>query len=62
MSQTSLTLDDFLQGLGAEGRRDSTGHFTMDLAKAAEKLRQFQLPDPYFYCLKWLQAAVADRK
>ena len=31
----------------------------MDAATAMEKLRQFQLADPFQYCLRWLQAAVA---
>ena len=31
----------------------------MEAASALEKLRKFQLADPFQYCLRWLQAAVA---
>lgn len=55
---TSLTLDDLLQGMREDGNFESTGQVTLDLASAASKMRSFQLPDPYFYCLKWVQAAV----
>lgn len=33
----------------------------MDRQKAMEKMRAFQLSNPYAYCLKWVQAAVAAR-
>lgn len=55
----SLTVEDLVQGLQGEARHDSAGTFTLDAARAAEKMRNFQLPNPYLYCLKWLQAAVA---
>ena len=55
----SLRLDDLLSSLCSEGRQDSSGAFTMDAATALEKLRKFQLTDPFQYCLRWLQAAVA---
>ena len=58
MALKSLTIDDLLEGLREEGARDSSGAFTVDLSRAAEKMRSFQLPNPHFYCLKWLQAAV----
>jgi len=57
MSQ--LQLEDLVSGLCQEGIVDSSGRFTLDRSRALEKMRQFQLPNPYVYCLKWLQAAVA---
>jgi len=57
MSKT-LQIDDLLVSLSHEGQRDSSGAFTVDIAKSEEKMRAFQLADPYHYCLRWLQAAV----
>ena len=57
MSQ--LQIEDLLNGLCREGEVDSSGQFTLDRSKALEKMRAFQLDNPYAYCLKWLQAAVA---
>lgn len=36
------------------------GTFTLALDKALEKLEKFQLPDPRFYILQWIQAIVAS--
>ena len=55
----NLCIDDLLQSLTHEGEQDSSGVFTLDLAKATEKIRAFQLADPFHYCLRWLQAAVS---
>ncbi|MBN9416449.1 hypothetical protein ABS71_01985 [bacterium SCN 62-11] len=57
----NLSLDDLLQSLSHEGERDSSGQFTLDIEKAVEKVRNFQLADPYQYCLRWLQAAVVGQ-
>lgn len=46
--------------LRGEGRLDSRGHFTLDVAKALEKMRQFQLRDPRLYVLNLVAAAVAN--
>lgn len=51
-------LNEFLKTQTAEGTRVSTGEFTVDLAKATDKFRRFQLADPAFYVLKLVQAAV----
>lgn len=56
-----LSLDDLLHSLTQEGEQDSSGQFTLDIGKAAEKIRSFQLADPFQYCLRWLQGAVAGR-
>lgn len=52
-------LSDFLGELAAQGVVDSRGHFTLDIEKAREKLRRFQLPTPYHYVLCLLGAACA---
>lgn len=56
-----LSLDDLLQSLSHEGVRDSSGQFTLDREKAVEKVRNFQLENPFQYCLRWLQAAVVGQ-
>jgi hypothetical protein len=50
--------DRLIDELRAAGRVDSTGEFTLDRAKAREKLRQFQLADPRRYVLLLVEAAV----
>jgi len=47
-----------VQGLRAAGRPDSDGEFSLDPAKAREKLRQFQLAEPHRYVLFLVEAAV----
>ncbi|MBS2034593.1 hypothetical protein JST97_06385 [bacterium] len=54
-----LQLEDLLVSLNSEGQHDSSGAFTIDDRSALERLAKFQLVDPYQYCLRWLQAAVA---
>lgn len=56
-----LSLDDLLHSLTHEGEQDSSGQFTLDINKATEKIRSFQLENPFQYCLRWLQGAVAGR-
>lgn len=50
-------IDDVLRELQASGRVDSEGEFTLDRAKAREKLRRYQLADPRAYVLELVQAA-----
>ncbi|MCX4242405.1 hypothetical protein [Paraliomyxa miuraensis] len=50
-------IDDLLRQLEASGRVDSEGCFTLDRAKAREKLQRFQLADPRAYVLELVQAA-----
>lgn len=50
-------IDDVLEELQAAGEVDSEGEFTLDRAKAREKLRRFQLADPRAYVLELVQAA-----
>lgn len=50
-------IDDVIEELAAAGAVDSEGEFTMDRAKAREKLRRFQLADPRAYVLELVQAA-----
>lgn len=50
-------IDDVLDDLASVGRVDSEGEFTLDRAKAREKMRRFQLADPRAYVLELVQAA-----
>ncbi len=54
-----MNVDDFLAEQIGEGRFDSRGAFTLDLANAAERLTRFKLPSSSHYLLKMLQ--LADR-
>jgi hypothetical protein len=57
----SLDIDNLLSSMAREGKLDSTGSFTIDLATAQAKLAKFTLPDSRAYILKMVQAAVAGR-
>ncbi|MFN8610685.1 MAG: hypothetical protein U0931_24305 [Vulcanimicrobiota bacterium] len=59
--ENSLKLEDLLAGLNSEAEKESSGVFTLDERSALKRLAQFQLADPFQYCLRWLQAAVAGR-
>ncbi|MGE0489865.1 MAG: hypothetical protein AB7S38_11720 [Vulcanimicrobiota bacterium] len=48
-----------LQALAAEGRLDSSGKFSLNLAAARSKIASHQFSEPNFYLLKLVQAAVA---
>jgi hypothetical protein len=52
------SLDQFLKSQASEGRKDSVGEFTVDMARGTEKFRRYQMADPAFYVLKLVQAAV----
>lgn len=52
--------EDFLKRQES-GFLDSSGEFTISTHKALEKLAQFQLPNPAYWILKVLQAAVCAR-
>lgn len=53
-------LDSLLENLhSGEGEVVSSGKFTLDLRKAREKLRQYQLSEPCFYLMKIVQAVVS---
>ncbi|MCA9790778.1 MAG: hypothetical protein KC910_03255 [Candidatus Eremiobacteraeota bacterium] len=54
----SNPLDDYLEHLRQYGQVESQGVFTLDLARALEKLTRFRLPTPSCYLLKFVQAAV----
>jgi hypothetical protein len=49
--------EPLLDMLRADGARVSEGGFTLDRAKAREKLSKFQLVDPHHYVLEFVQAA-----
>lgn len=51
-------LENLLEGLRSEGTFVSQGNFTLDLVRAREKLKKFQLLDPYHYVLPLVSAAV----
>lgn len=54
-----LQLDDLLSGLKSEGEVvSSDADFTLHHSKAKEKLKKFQLSNPFFYILKLVQSAV----
>lgn len=55
-----LRLEDYLKQQLEGGRLHSSGQFTLDLAKARERLQCYRLPGPSFYLLKLVQAAVAS--
>jgi len=59
VTAVSDELSEFLGELAAQGSVDSRGHFTLDIEKAREKLRKFQLPTPHHYVLCLLSAACA---
>jgi len=48
-----------LEDLRQDGQVDSTGRFTLDCAKAREKMKRYQLSDPHHYVLQVVQSAVA---
>lgn len=58
MASRHAELDHLLEGLRAEGTFVSQGNFTLDLVAAREKLKKFQLLDPYHYVLPLLTAVV----
>jgi len=43
----NLSIDDLLESLAHEGEQKSSGAFTLDITKATEKIRAFQLEDPF---------------
>lgn len=53
-------LEKFLTDHIAEGRRDSSGKFTLSREKALEKLSAYQLPRPSAWVLKIVQGVVAS--
>lgn len=57
--QITEPMDHILKQLQEEGRLESQGEWSMDLQAAGRKLAQFQLPDPYLYAARIVQAAVA---
>ena len=58
---SELRLEHLLEDLRDDGVKDSSGVFTLDAAKAEEKLRDFSLRDPYDYVLKLIQFAIAGK-
>src|SRR5690606_39027218 len=52
-------MSSLLAELGAAGQVEAKGGFTIDPEKAREKLRQYQLADPYRYVLLIVEAAVS---
>lgn len=50
-------LNELLEDYRDQGLTESEGVFTINFAKAREKLAQFQLPDPNLLVLKFVQAA-----
>ncbi len=59
MSQTALNpFNDFVFVNATPADR---GSFTVALDKALDKLEKFQLPDPSYFVLQWIQALVAAK-
>lgn len=54
-------LSDYLENAAGQGRRHSSGAFTLDPARARELLAHFRLRGAEDCLLKWVQAAVAAR-
>ncbi len=59
MSERAIELSDLLKELHSEGSLESQGKFSLDVSKAQDKLREFQLENKYDYSLKLVQAAVS---
>lgn len=57
MPTTDELIGSLIGELRGEGVVDSEGRFTLDPAKAREKMRRFQLADPRRYVLELVQAA-----
>lgn len=53
-----MQLEEFLAQVRSEGRQESSGQFTIDLARTLEKLREHQLRQPAAYLMRLLQSAV----
>jgi hypothetical protein len=54
-----VQVDRLIAELAAEGEVDSKGGFTLDRAKAREKMRRFQLADPHRWVLLVVESLVA---
>ncbi|MGE0493125.1 MAG: hypothetical protein AB7S38_28195 [Vulcanimicrobiota bacterium] len=54
-------LDSFLEQLKSEGAKESEGAFTVDIRKAREKLREYQLASPAEFVVHLLAAGAAGR-
>lgn len=52
-------LENLIANLSRQGERRGGGSFTLDPARAREKLREYQLSDPHRYVLLLVQAATA---
>ena len=59
MGDTFEPLEDFLDSLRDDGRKESSGEFTLDSLRALEKMAGSQMASPYEYVLKLVQAAIA---
>jgi hypothetical protein len=55
----SAVLDKALAGVPRHGQVESRGDFTLDIKKARDKLRRFQLLSPHLYVLELVGAAVS---
>jgi hypothetical protein len=53
-------MDSFIHSEVGQTSLDSHGHFTLNTRQAIEKMVLFQLPDPNYWALKLVQAAVAS--
>lgn len=58
MAERHPELENLLEGIRSEGTFVSQGNFTLDLVQAREKLKRFQLLDPYHYVLPLVSAVV----
>ncbi|GMU55375.1 MAG: hypothetical protein AMXMBFR33_45210 [Candidatus Xenobia bacterium] len=58
MTDAHPELANLLENLRSEGTFQSHGSFTLDLVHAREKLKKFQLLDPYHYVLPLVSAVV----
>ncbi|MEW6280231.1 MAG: hypothetical protein AB1758_16505, partial [Candidatus Eremiobacterota bacterium] len=58
MASARKQMQALLEGLRSEGTHDSKGFFTLNLTQARQKLKSYQLLDPYHYVCPLLVAAV----
>lgn len=55
------TLNPFNDFVFLDAKPSERGSFTLATEKALEKLEKFQLPDPSFFILQWIQALAANQ-
>lgn len=58
MPEVADSLNQFMEQVASVGALDSEGAFTLDVDRAGDKVKRFQLVDPYLYAVHLVSAAV----